>query len=250
MPAPPVDATFGTAIGDGAATTFTYSHTISSNGNRVLTVAVTLEGTLSVVSGITYNAVAMTLKRQGDIVEGPNRLYTSIWYMLEASLPVGGTYTVEVTLSSNETNKNWAATSISVYDAQQAAPEADALGSSDVDATAITTAITTLTADALIIEAVACNIGTSWVPGSGQTERSDQQSTGSVHTHATGTDVTTTAGAYSQLQTAAATWGRAIHLLLAIAPVAVGITAGEIVTASGSGNISRLKQRHPVMIGY
>lgn len=79
---------------------FSYDHTIGDGINRLLIVNIATEVTAVIsVSSITYNGIAMTLVDDVSIESASVALYLFTYQMLEDQLPVGGTYSVSITLS-------------------------------------------------------------------------------------------------------------------------------------------------------
>jgi hypothetical protein len=175
------------------------------------------------VSGVTYNGVAMTEVTPDILVAeaGSSSIRATVWYILEANLPVAGTYNAVITYVNQGANSHRAATVLSYYDAAQAAPEASQTASTTGAGPSLSAIITTITNNAWVADFFGNSDVRTSTPDSGQAERSDF-SFGSTGTHATGDEQIATAGAETHQWTASGTFGRAFLYLIAIAPVAVG----------------------------
>lgn len=83
------------------ATTLNFNHFIGGGADRLLILGIAVEGpnpaNSDVTGSPTFNGVAFT--KAIDNVTGTSfTMNTEIWYMLEAQLPVAGTYTVSITV--------------------------------------------------------------------------------------------------------------------------------------------------------
>ncbi len=105
-----------TSKGMANAASLTIQHIVAVQSNRLLLIGVTTRNAV-LVTGVTYNGVAMTLKE--TITKGTDgRL--DVWYLLQ---PDTGTHNIIVTLASAE---DVAAIGISYYNVNQDAPFRDA----------------------------------------------------------------------------------------------------------------------------
>lgn len=198
------------------SSTHSWSHTIGSGSDRLLIVEITIEDTAgTTITGVTYNSTAMTLVTSK--AEGSN--YASMWYLLDASLPTTGAYTVEATASDAVTE--WESAAKSYADIKQQAAEATATNSVNTGTT-VDTNITTITNNALLVECVCSSVGAqTFTPDDGQTERYDHSHTSA--TSAGGDENITTAGLISQGWTqSSGTASRIIHLLAAFEEASAG----------------------------
>ncbi|TDJ06650.1 MAG: hypothetical protein E2O71_08655, partial [Deltaproteobacteria bacterium] len=137
-----------------SAASATFSHTIGGGADRLLTVCIAVEaplGSSDVTGNVTYDGVAMT-KAIDNIAGTSFDQNVEIWYMLEANLPVAGTYSVSITTTA-AVNINPGA--ISVTGALQQAVEATAFNDDGQSgASTIQTSLTTLTDNAWIFDCV------------------------------------------------------------------------------------------------
>lgn len=202
-----------TGTGSGT-TTCTFNHVLGfgAGQNRLVCVVVTIFGNPGTVTpSVTFNTVAMTLVRQDSTSDGLEN--TSIFYMLDASLPAGaGTYSVVVS-SSGSGSQNVAAVSMSMTGVKQVAPEAQAgAGSAGSSGTTISAVITTLTNNAWIIASgggSGATTSVAWTDSDGQiVGRGTATSGGGASLTASGaTDPTAVAGA----ETNTVTFGVALN---------------------------------------
>lgn len=208
------------AVGAGGSatsgTTVTWSHTIGSGANRLLVVGVALETDSGrVVSGVTYNGVALTAGPTavtGETVPS----HAELWYLLEASMPAAGAYNVVVTISSALSSQNALGSSVSFSGAQQSAPTATATSVSDTNGTTYSTPITTVEANATVIDVIASNTTNTWTADGGQNERWDRQEAGGAgNTGAGSTKAVAAAGATTLGWTASGSNSRHAHALAA-----------------------------------
>ncbi len=118
-----------------------------------------------IVSGITYNGVAMTRAHFLDIGGGgSNYNRIEIWFLLKASLPSPGDYPIVVTWSSSVSAIY--AIPLVLQNANQGTP--NAVGGNTSNASPLTANITPAVAGSIIIESfVVGNLGT-FTPNSGQ----------------------------------------------------------------------------------
>ena len=142
-----------------------WSHTIGDQDNRIVFASILGEdnNTINIdITGVTFNSVAMT-ELDSQTVDSSFDLEHDIWYMLDASLPAAGTYTIEVTYAGI-TDSN-GAIAMTIYDAEQQAAEAKASTQNAVSPASATTTVTLVTDVPLIIDALAEGGGTrDWQP--------------------------------------------------------------------------------------
>jgi len=171
---PPIafDSTSANSSGNNGAT-LSWSHTIGNDNDRLLVVGVAAEGNVPgnmPVSGITYNGVPLTFVPGSAAQVGTTTLMrTELYYMLNDQLPAPGTYTVIVTYTGSVINRNGGA--VSLFNVLQYAPEAVDVNTTTTGNT-ISTAITTLTDNAWVVDVVACgNSGSFTATVAGMTKR-------------------------------------------------------------------------------
>lgn len=192
-----------------SGSSFNLSHTLGSGSNRIVLATYTQENNSSSCSSITYNGSNMT--KVGTVTNGANS--AEIWYILEASLPSAGTYTVAFTCTGLQ---SWTVSAISLFGAAQTAPEASASNTNTANAS-ITSSITTLTNGAWVVDAIACGeTGALSATESGQTERHDL-SAGTTMQGGSSTKEVATAGSTNMSWTGGGT-NRKAHYLISVAP--------------------------------
>ena len=218
------------------ATSHTFSHTIGSGSNRLLVVLVATEdGTAAdaVVSGVTYNGVAMTLvpsSRSTHTGTGTNE--SAIFYLLNASLPTAGAYNVQITTAGTT---DIIGSAISLFGVRQQAAEAVATNTSTVNT--VSTNITTVTNGAWVLD-VLSNGGSAnqafTTTTTGMVERTELAS--GAHSSATSTKPTTTAGS-TTMSWSHSQFGREAHSIAAFAemPTLTGTVFEDVNYAGGVG---------------
>ncbi|MCH7730475.1 hypothetical protein IID21_02975 [Patescibacteria group bacterium] len=216
-PPAPVPVTFDAASSANAlnVSSISWSHVIGGSSNRKLLVGVAIEEDVlgdEPVTGVTYNGTALTFAQTATAGTGFLQ-HVEVWYLDEASLPVSGSYTIQVNTTGLVQEINVGA--VSLAGTVSGAPEATATNTNFSTAT-ITTSITTLTNGAWVIDAVGSGNNGTFTAGGGQTERWDTSA--SSGTGAMSTKEVSTAGATSMAQTHSTTSNRTAHVVVAIAP--------------------------------
>lgn len=168
--------------GDGSGSSLTFEHVVNAGSNKILLVGINQEdasgggATCDPISGITYDAVALT-QIDTQLYDSANNR-ADLWYLLN---PNEGTANVVATLG--EAVDGVAGGAITVDGAKQQAPEVDA---KDTGAgTTASVAITTQTNNAWVIDCVGnSSSSTDMEAAAGQTERyedsADQRINGST----------------------------------------------------------------------
>jgi hypothetical protein len=141
-------------------TSLTYSHTCTSNNNRFLVVAVWTEQTGDIVTGVTYNGVAMT--RVATVTQGTQRIHL---YILVN--PATGTNDVVVSTGSSA---NIHSVSASYYDAKQSA-QPNAFNTNVQASGATLTLQATVTKNGSLLISCAANEGNGISASTGTTNR-------------------------------------------------------------------------------
>jgi hypothetical protein len=160
-------ATGGESGGDGA---FSFSHALGGGANRRVFVGAHFSAGSNPVTGCsaTYNGVAM-VALTSSAVSTDEGLY--VFQLPEASLPVAGTYTVQITFTvSGGALGRFLGECVSVYDCYQGSlTTAVAAGAS----TTPSVNITTTDDDSLILDLGGNVSNVALTPGAAQTERVD-----------------------------------------------------------------------------
>lgn len=206
----PVFNNNGGAYWDAPAATQTFSHTVSTEDYRLLTVAISVEDSAvaDYVNSVTWNSDPMTLAcrhRQGTGYSTTSELY----YILA---PDTGTHDVEITFG---TNRGWAAaTSADFYNVEQTAPNDVVSGNSGGNVLYLGATVTPTESDNIVIAAGGYGgTGTFEASGSATSFGTKQQSTQNaaqglyqVNCSTGGEIVGFLAGASQRIAIAAATW--------------------------------------------
>ena len=142
----------------------TFSHTIGGGSNRYLFVMAESEDGIEqtgAVSSITYNAVGMS----SAVVDNQDQNNATIYYMLEADLPVAGAYDVVVTY--DEVITQFVVGAVSFYNAKQEAPTTNS--GTDTSKTSIVVSVNA-DADGFVVDALSLGDDTSWSATAPQAE--------------------------------------------------------------------------------
>ena len=230
--------------GGGGGQPYSASHTIAASGNDRILVAVFFgyagSNAATKFTSVQYNGTAPTgqITPDGEQDRFSNFGSISIYYWLEADLPANGSPTAyNVTATSATGQFNGGLATISFTGAAQETPEADNRNGA-LDATSSSVSITTATADAAIVDAVA--IWTSSISGVSPTAgQSEVQDIGPTTTTRLGLgyEIVGSAGAYSQTWSWTPTSNFDIEFAIAIAPSgAAGISYVDSTTSTSTGN--------------
>jgi len=137
----------------------TWSHKINGGDNRILVVAIAAEDDSEsdlAIASVKYNNVEMNIVPGSGVTVGTGtKVKTVLYYLLEEDLPEPGYYNVAVTYAANDVAQRLGG-SVSRANVAQQAPEAVATNSNTGQDT-ISTNITTVTADAWVVDVVACD---------------------------------------------------------------------------------------------
>lgn len=195
-------------ITDTDGSSLTIQHIIGNGNNRVLIVGASTEsstGGNTVVSGVTYNGVALTKlvheSNAGGGSESAKTIRTEYWYGLENILPNPGAYNIVITWAGTVDVPSGVA--VSLFDVKQAAPEASAhtTTSNGGGAQTISTSVISVTDLAWVVGVAASQNNGNYTPGTGVTERADITVAGDGHNITIGTFPTTTAGSQTFAET-------------------------------------------------
>lgn len=126
--------------------TVTISHTIASNSNKLICQA-SVWGSGRIVTGVTWNGVAMTVAKQIDDAGDSNN--ASIWYL---DSPTTGTHDMVVTATSSTAWLRAAATSL--IGASTGGADSTAGLAYTTQLNGITTSITTVAASCWVFDAI------------------------------------------------------------------------------------------------
>jgi pectate lyase len=231
------DAASRAATASTGQTSLTWSHTVGAGTDRMLVVGVAVEDAAAAdaaVNGVTFNGSALTAVPNSLISGGGSGIIqTQLFYQLN---PASGAHNVVVTFHGPVDGTS--STAVSLSGVAQGAPERVATKVDTSGADSISTAITTATAGAWVVDVVGSGNSGSFTASSGQTERTDIAASGM--TGATSTKPMATAGA-TTLGWAHSGANRLAHSLASFAPSAGGTPTTFTLTTSvvGSGTITR-----------
>lgn len=184
--------TTSTASDSADPTTLTWSHTTTTESNRLLVVGVSAESdtgghTAQTVSGITYNGVALTKIRSDYVTDNG----TELWYLVA---PATGANNVVITMTAVVDGLYGAAMTFSGVD--QSSPIDNNAGTTATN-TVISQSLTTVAADAMIVNIMQHqNSASVHTPDTNQTQRFNAATTGDFSS-AGGTRLVTTATSYT-----------------------------------------------------
>jgi len=137
----------------------TWTHNIGGGDNRVLVVALAAEDDNDIdlaISSVKYNNVEMNVVPDSNVTVGTGtKVKTVLYYLLEEDLPEPGYHTVAVLYAANDVAQRLGG-SISRANVAQQAPEA-VVTNSNTGQDTISTNITTVTANAWVVDVVACD---------------------------------------------------------------------------------------------
>lgn len=156
-------AQVGTPDNGRNQSTLTFSHTITDVLGRALVVGVQIEQTqvdttvdavVPNITSVTYGGVAMEEVPNTGVETGAGfKLFTKLFYMMDAGLPAGGAHDVVVTLDANA--EDITAGAVSLVGVKQQPPEASAAYSLNGGVpTTITNSITTVSDNAWIVDII------------------------------------------------------------------------------------------------
>jgi len=158
----------------GTASTLSWQHALGAGGSRAVVIAVGQTDTLaspdpsSVVTSVLFNGVYATPVPNSIVYGGTSgSVQTQLFYLLESELPAAGTYTVTVNLAG--TVAGIQAGAVSFINVNQAGPEAVVIHKDTSGADLISTAITTLTNNAVVVDVVEDNNVAALTANPGQT---------------------------------------------------------------------------------
>lgn len=166
------------AVSHGASTatagTLSWQHTLGVGSSRAVVIAVGQTDTLaspdpsSVVTSVLFNGVYATPVPNSIINGGTSgSVQTQLFYLLEPELPPTGTYTVTVNLAGSVAGIQ--AGAVSFFGVNQGPPEAVVTARNTSGADLISTTITTLTNNAVVVDMVEDNNVAALTANAGQT---------------------------------------------------------------------------------
>jgi hypothetical protein len=176
------------AVATGAsATSFSFNHTIGAQTNRTVIVGVEIEqATTPITATVTYNGVAMTLIGTNNYVTSAVYIQVLMYQILEANLPVAGTYPIAVTYSSPPTSGGTAG-AVSLWNVRQE------ITANIMSATSLTDSISGNIIPSYdmswVVTAAGDNIAGTYTANAPQVERYDLQGVSMTGTGSTDADL-------------------------------------------------------------
>jgi len=144
--------------------------TISAGSDRIFMCAVGAEDSSSpAATAVTFNSIAMSSAIAATTPTASNSI--ELWYLLDASLPAPGTYSVSVDFA--DSTIDFGITCWSVSGAAQGPPKDTDLFTSDSTNTATLSLSGVVISDWTFTAAIFNNTGATWTHGTDQTEMSD-----------------------------------------------------------------------------
>ena len=157
-----LDAVAGVASGTGAGP-FTGSYTLTAGSDRVMIVGVAIEDTNNAdryPTAVTYNGIALTELGWHYVgFESSAGVGVALWYLLEASLPANGTYTLSVSVNASVTNGVSAHVLVQAGHTSQTAPANYAEGGSITNGASFNLGVTANATTGRVVGIIAHNDG-------------------------------------------------------------------------------------------
>lgn len=235
----------------GSASTLSWQHVLGAGGNRAIVIAVGQTDTIaspdpsSVVTSVTFNGIYATPVPNSIIYGGTSgSIQTQLFYLLESELPAAGTYTVTVNLAG--TVGGLQAGAVSFFGVQQGGPEAVITHRDTSGADLISTSITTLTNNAVVVDSVENNNVAAFTANTGQTVAWTGSATSG--TGASSYKMTPTAGATTLGWAGSAS--RLAHSLAAFAPATAVVPPTYTLTTSVAGGVGGTVSSNPNLSQY
>jgi pectate lyase len=205
-----------------AISSLTWSHTLGGGSDRIVIIGVACEDTTATnanVLSVTFNGASATAVPNSKISGGGTGIIqTQLFYVLNASLPAAGTYSVKVTFQGSIQGASVGA--VSLAGVRQSGPEAVTAKTDTSGADSISTSITPLTSGAWVVDVVGSGNSGTFTAGSGQTARWSIAASGM--TGASSNKVAASPGAMTLSWTHSGA-NRLAHSLASFAPSAGGV---------------------------
>lgn len=225
---PIIEFDSGSSAGAQNNNNLSWTHTIGSGNNRLLVVGVFGKDSNSnslEIGSVKYNNIAMKpVDGSGKSAGSGSLIKTELYYLLDANLPVSGSYNVAATYSGNVAEIS--AGAISLRNVQQLPREA-VVSNSQTSTNYISTNITTLTNGAWVVDIVGCNnTGTFSAADANMTRRWYETATGS--SAAAGTRPAEQTGPVAMSWSNTSTANQLVHSAAAFIPAGCTIS-GQIL---------------------
>ena len=234
-----------------AASTISWQHTLGSGGSRAIVISVGQTDTVaspdpsSVVTSVLFNGIYATPVPNSIIYGGTSgSVQAQLFYLLEPELPAAGTYTITVNLAGAVGGVQGGA--VSFINVNQGPPEAVMTHRDTSGADLISTAITTLTNNAVVVDIVEDNNVAALTANSGQSvvfAASAASGSGGSSVKFTPTAGSTTLGW-------AGSASRLVHSLVAFPPATSMVPATYALTTSVAGGVGGTVSSNPNLAQY
>lgn len=225
------------AATSAANSTLSWSHTLGNGTNRAVIIAIgSTDAAASpdanaVVTSVLFNGVYATAIPNSLIFGGTSGMVqTQLFYLTDAELPPAGTYTVQVNLAGSI--GGFQAGAISFFGVSQGPAEAVFAHKDTSGADLISSQITTLTNNAVVVDVVEDNNVAALTANAGQNLAWTQSSAGSG---SGGSSTKTVAVAGSTTLGWAGSASRLTHSLAAFAPATAVVPPTYTLTTSTAG---------------
>jgi polygalacturonase len=234
-----------------AANTLSWNHTLGGGTSRAVVIAVGQTDSAaspdpsSVVTSVMFNGVYATPVPNSIINGGTSgSVQAQLFYLLESELPAAGTYTITVTLAGSVEGIQGGAVSFS--NVNQAGPEAVITHRDTSGADLISTAITTLTNNAVVVDSVEDNTVATLAANTGQSVV--YSASAPIGTGGSSIKFTPTAGSTTLGWAGSAS--RLAHSLAAFPPATSNIPATYALTTSIAGGTGGTITSNPGLSQY
>jgi uncharacterized repeat protein (TIGR02543 family) len=238
-------------VSRGSASTLSWQHTLGAGGSRAVVIAVGQTDTIaspdpsSVVMSVLFNGVYATPVPNSIINGGTSgSVQTQLFYLLEPELPAAGTYTFTVNLAGTVAGVQ--AGAVSFFGVNQGPPEAVITHRDTSGADLISTSITTLTNNDVVVDIVEDNNVAALTANSGQTVAW----TGSASTGTGGSSVKAVPTAGATTLGWAGSASRLAHSLAAFPPATATVPSTTTLTTSVAGGVGGTVSANPGLSSY
>ena len=223
-------------VSKGSASSVSWTHTLGSGTNRAIVIAVGQTDTIaspdpsSVVTSVLFNGVYATPVPNSIIYGGTSgSVQSQLFYLLDSELPAAGTYTIQVNLAGAVAGVQ--AGAVSFFGVSQGPADAVTTHRDTTGADLISTTITTITNNDIVVDIVEDNSVAALTANSGQTVA--WTGSASVGTAGSSTKPVPTAGAATLGWAGSAS--RLTHSLAAFAPATATAPPTYTLTTSVAG---------------
>ena len=221
-----------------AASAVSWQHVLGAGGSRAVVISIGVTDSAAspdaaaAITSVLFNGIYATPIPGSFAATGTSgNVQTQLFYLLESELPAAGTYTITATLAGTVSGIQGGA--VSFFNVNQGPAEAVIVHKDGSGANLISTAITTLTNNAVVIDIVEDNSVAALTANSGQAVVFTASAP--IGTGGSSTKVTPTAG--STTLGWAGNASRLVHSLAAFPPATSKIPATYALTTSVAGGV-------------